>query len=302
MINKLFCLRTYNFVENIPVRMENTVLVPIDFSEQSLIALKQACHYAKQSGLSVTLLNVIKTSSGFWNVFSEDEKIQFQIKIEKKLRAEINKIKEKYGLDASLILRMGKVIEEIKRVSDYLEPKLTVIGTSSGSSITRKIIGSRALHTIKTSNFPVISIKGKVHSDTCENILLPIDGTKETLQKVDVAIEMAKAYNAKISLVSAIPTKKKKLKELVKTKLNDIEARLKEENIACTKEIIDTHDDKDKMAFEIIAYAHKMQADLIIIMTQREGGISDFFLGSLAQNIIYSSDIPVLTTKPKDIN
>ena len=64
-------------------------------------------------------------------------------------------------------------------------------------------------------------------------------------------------------------------------------------------EILKPEDDKGGMAKSIITFAHKVNADLIAIMTQEENGISDFFLGTLAQNIIFSSDIPVLTINPK---
>ena len=71
-------------------------------------------------------------------------------------------------------MRKGNVVDEILKIADYLSPNLIVMGTSSGKHISRKIIGSRALNIIKTSKCPVVSVKGKLHSNTCENILLPI--------------------------------------------------------------------------------------------------------------------------------
>jgi nucleotide-binding universal stress UspA family protein len=53
------------------------------------------------------------------------------------------------------------------------------------------------------------------------------------------------------------------------------------------------------MAKALLNYAHKVNADMVSIMTQQEHDISEFFLGSLAQNIIFSFDIPVLTITPK---
>ena len=282
--------------------MENTILVPVDFSEQSYTALKQACNLAQISNFSITLLNVIKEGSSLWRIFSDSEKLDFELKIEKKLKEIIKKHTEEYKIEIGSILRKGKVVDEIIRVSDYLKPKLLLMGSTSGTYITRKIIGSRTLHIIKTLDFPVISIKGQQNILQCRNILLPIDGTKETTQKVDLAILMAKIFNSEISLLSIVPLNNKVQKDAIIFKLNNICQRLKEEGIISKKEIIDSSSDNDKMASVIIDYAHTIKADLIIILTQSEDNLINFFLGSLAQNIIFSSDIPVLSSKPKLIN
>jgi len=59
--------------------MERTILVPIDFTEQSHIALKQACNLAQISNFSITILNVIKEGSSLWHIFSDNEKIDFEL-------------------------------------------------------------------------------------------------------------------------------------------------------------------------------------------------------------------------------
>jgi len=279
--------------------VENTILVPIDFSEQSMIALEQSYNLAKLSHSSITLLNVIKTGSSFWGIFSDNEKKDFELKIEQKLRKTAKSVEEKIGIDVGVIMRMGKVSEEILRVADYLAPKLIVMGTTSGINISRKIVGSRTLHIIKTSKYPILSVKGKDHTQGCENILLPIDATKETIQKVDLAIDLALLFKAKITVVSAISKSKKKHLKLISISLDEIKNRIEQSNIICDIETFYTSDSKDSMAKEIIGLAHKVNADLLMIMTQQEKGLSEFFLGSLARNIIFSSDIPVLTTIPR---
>jgi len=214
----------------------------------------------------------------------------------------ISEYQEQYNIEIGSILRKGKVVDEIIRVSDYLKPKLLVMGSTSGIHITRKIIGSRTLHIIKTLDFPVLSIKGHQSILQCKNILLPIDGTKETSQKIDLAISIAKLFKSEISLLSIVPSNNKAQKQAIITKLNSLIKRLKEESVVCREEIIEDVSDNDKMASTIIEYAHQINADLIAILTKSEDSLSHFFLGSLAQNIIFSSDIPVLSSKPKLIN
>ena len=279
--------------------MEKTILLPLDFSEQSLIALEQSYNLAKLSKASITILNVIKTTSGFWGVFSDEDKKEYEKKIEKKLKETAKKIDTEQGIDVRIIIRKGKTIEEIMRVSDYLTPMVIIMGTSSGKSITRKIIGSKTLHVIKTSKYPVISIKGKEFSTSCKNILLPIDASKNTSQKVDLAIKLAKIFKSKITVVTAISKKNLSLIEKVNATLSEIKSKIENNKIICETDFIHADDDKARMAKALLNYAHKVNADMVSIMTQQEHDISEFFLGSLAQNIIFSFDIPVLTITPK---
>jgi len=279
--------------------MEKTILLPLDFSEQSLIALEQSYNLAKLSKASITILNVIKTTSGFWGVFSDEDKKEYEKKIEKKLKETAKKIDTEQGIDVRIIIRKGKTIEEIMRVADYLTPMVIIMGTSSGKSITRKIIGSKTLHVIKTSKYPVISIKGKEFSTSCKNILLPIDASKNTSQKVDLAIKLAKIFKSKITVVTAISKKNLSLIEKVNATLSEIKSKIENNKIICETDFIHADDDKARMAKALLNYAHKVNADMVSIMTQQEHDISEFFLGSLAQNIIFSFDIPVLTITPK---
>jgi len=279
--------------------MEKTILVPIDFSEQSLIALKQSYNLAKLSHSSITILNVIKTGSGFWGVFSDDDKKEYELKVERKLKETAKNIADETGIDVHIITRKGNAYEEIMRVANYLKPMLIVMGTSSGAFIARKIVGSRTLHVIKTSDYPVLSIKGNPPLNGCRNILLPIDASKHTTQKIDFAIELAKIFNSKITVVTAISKSNISKIETVNATLLEISSKIRSEKIICNTDFIYAEDDKSKMAKALLKYAHKVKADIVTIMTQQERDISKFFLGSLAQNIIFSFNIPVLTITPK---
>tara|TARA_B100001142_G_C14197607_1_gene602448 strand:+ start:386 stop:634 length:249 start_codon:yes stop_codon:yes gene_type:complete len=48
----------------------------------------------------------------------------------------------------------------------------------------------------------------------------------------------------------------------------------------------------------IIDYSKDNEADLIIIMTQQENDFITYFIGSVAQSILYNSDIPVMSVFP----
>ena len=48
----------------------------------------------------------------------------------------------------------------------------------------------------------------------------------------------------------------------------------------------------------LIAYSKKMHAGMIVVMTQQETNITDFFIGSTARSIIQKSEFPILSIIP----
>jgi hypothetical protein len=48
----------------------------------------------------------------------------------------------------------------------------------------------------------------------------------------------------------------------------------------------------------VISYSNKIDADLIIIMTQQKKSFVNYYVGSNAQEIIFNSAIPVLSIIP----
>ncbi len=280
--------------------MENTLLVPIDFSKHALSVVQQSLILAKSSGLSLTLMTVLKTGEGWLWDDSEEEVRNYSLKIEHRLRTLAKDLQEESGVEIFTMIRKGKVVEEVLRIADYLNPICIVIGGSSSNSFTRKIIGSKALELIKMSSHPVISIKENVWAEKYENILLPIDATKRTDQKVDVAIRMAKLFGSKISILTAIDKYRPESIVEINKKLKLVEDNIREAGVECTSGYVETEGDLHIKASSILEYAHGVEADLMIIMTQQEKSITQFFLGTLAQHLIFTSDIPILTMNPKE--
>ncbi len=279
--------------------MENTILVPTDFSDQSLIALEQSYNISKLFNASITLVNVIRTNGSIWSVFGKEEKENLEKKILANLQLISSEIAEKKGIKVNCKVLKGKVVDSIIDLSNEIKPVFLVVGTTGDTNITRKIIGTRALRWIRETSCPVITIKGKNHRDGCENILLPLDLTKQTKQKVELTKKIASLFGSKIFVVSIIT--KKSANEIGEAELQLLQVKkdIIKDNISCETELLHSSKEPELMALKLIGYAHNIDADLIAIMTQQEKEFKEFFIGSQAQQIIFQSDIPILTVNPK---
>lgn len=277
------------------LKNNSKILVPIDFSEQSLIALSQSYNLAKNIKAEVVLLYVIDEVNPMVKMFIKGlDEIRGAVESNLKSLAD-EKIKET-GLKISTVVEEGKIYQVINDVAKKMEATFIVMGTKGVES--SKFIGSNALKVVKTAPCPVITIKGKEHNKGCGKIVLPLDLTKETSDKVNKAIEIAKIFDAEICAVSILLTGKDDVVSKLKDQLLLVQNYIIKNKVNCTAEMVKILKKDDKLSHAVIAYAEKIDADLIMIMTQQEKDIKEFFIGSHAREIINISDIPVLSVQP----
>jgi len=149
---------------------------------------------------------------------------------------------------------------------------------------------------VRESKHPIITIRGKEHREGCKTILLPLDLTKETREKVDKAIILAKLFKADIRVISILNTTDEEFENKLISHSNQVWKRIKEEGIKCS---IKTLRGKD-VAQMVLDYGKEVDADLIMIMSKAELSVKEFFIGTVAQHIINESEIPVLSYRPME--
>jgi len=275
------------------------ILVPLDFSEQSLIALDQSYNLARHTHAELALLYVIEEEP-IAKIFSTKSKSDknFEKQVKEKLETIASEINSKEGIKVSTYVSRGKIYEEIVNVAELINSVFIIMGTDGNTGIKKKFIGSNALRVIKDAPCPVISIKGKDHRKGCKNIVLPLDLSKETKEKVSNAIEVARYFDSQIRVVTIMSTSDEFLVKKHQRQLKQVKDFILEKGIKCTSESVKG----SNVAEEVLKYSKKVDADLVLIMTQQETDWTDLFIGSQAQQIINGSDIPVMSIRPTMTN
>ena len=98
-------------------------------------------------------------------------------------------------LTINTLVREGKVYRQIIDVSKTFACDSIVMGFSGVNGMER-FMGSTTTRVLKSSEVPVVIVKDVKSSLKYEKIVLPIDLTRESRQKVDWAIHLAKQYNS----------------------------------------------------------------------------------------------------------
>jgi nucleotide-binding universal stress UspA family protein len=278
-----------------------TILIAVDLEDRSLTRLDRSYPNLSFLAKKVILISVLENHS----FGSEEERDEFIASKNNQLTQIATSIQDKTGLSVDPILKIGKPAKEILKAADIFSVDLIAMSTHTHVDekyTKRNAIGSNTNHVVRESKVPVFTFNSNVHLNKIEKILLPLDLTVETKQKVTHAIQLAKSINASIAIVSVLDSLKLgDIRSELDQQLAQVKAFIEDEKIPCTAALIESKSGPKSVATTILNYSEKVGADLIMIMTQQENKLVEFFMGSSAQTMIRLSEIPVMSIIPKDL-
>jgi nucleotide-binding universal stress UspA family protein len=137
-----------------------------------------------------------------------------------------------------------------------------------------------------------------------DKILVPIDGSKNSIRGLEMAISIAMQSGATITCVyslSIIPRSEFQVGQMKKEWSKDIKKIMKEAEALVTQGGITFREKimRGDTGYNIIKLAHdkKENYDLIVIGSRGRGTMKELFLGSVSNYVVHSSKIPVLIVK-----
>jgi len=279
---------------------KNKIVVAFDFHQQSFIALEQVQSIAQFLKAEIILVYVIEPVDRITQLFRRDATIsKVRNKLEKSLKEVCYNTVSATGLKVSYLIGEGKVYDIIGNLADEIKPRFIVMGKNDADNGIKKYLGSNATHIIKESKCPVITLKGKEHKLGYKNIVVPLDLTKTTREKVFNAISLGLHYNSTIWLVSVLSGGIRFRQSRIYARLKKAQKTILDNGVPCNIRLYKKSDTPD---YEVVLeYSREIEADLIMIMTHQESGFREHYIGKFAYEIINSSEIPVMTVVPASI-
>jgi nucleotide-binding universal stress UspA family protein len=190
------------------------------------------------------------------------------------------------------------IISFIKKENNY---SLIVLGlkTNGKKNNTEDIAHLGIL--LENLSIPVVTLRAANFNKKYKHIVLPLDLTKETIQKVGKAIELSKlAGGATINVLSVLFTDDQFDVNKLTRQMIDVKTKIEKSGIECTAEIIRTSPEEDTLGNVIVDYAHKAEADLIIIMSASGNKKKSHDIDKEGWEIITRSDLPVMNIIPSN--
>lgn len=275
------------------------ILIPVDFSDTSMLALDHAVNLAKIENAKVYLLHVL--TAGSYNtmlsgLFSDGSDTKIKDAVSSKLNSIANDYKSKSGIEFEIVLSEGKVASQVVDIAHDLEVDIIVMGTHGVSGVEEFFIGSNAYRVVTSAMCPVLTVQSHAKTLGFKKILLPLDSSKNTRDKVSQAAKLAKSFDATIAIKMLITSNHEDEKNIFNLKLKQTQDFLDHHGIKHTSEFING----DDIADMTIEAANKEKADLIIILTEQEAS-TGLFMGKYAQRIVNHAKIPILAVTPMGI-
>ena len=135
--------------------MYEKILVPVDGSEHSKRALKEAIKLAKMTGGAITLLNVNPRGSSMASSHRQPKCEMVQNK-EKDVLVEGQKIAETEGILVETLLLEGQIVQQIVKTAKEGHYDLIVVGARGLSKLEEIMLGSVSHGVTETATCPVI--------------------------------------------------------------------------------------------------------------------------------------------------
>jgi len=276
------------------------ILIPTDFSQNSLKSLDYAIESTKKFPVEISLLwvNSIRSKD---ILISESE----EMSTEKAAVVYLQKIIEEYtpklpkGSKMSYHIRHGKVHLEVANHAKNDRVDLVVCCTHGASGFEEAYIGSNAYRIVMHCGCPVITVRPNYRFQASSKIfVMPIDSSVDTRQKVPFTCRFAKIMNSEIHILGLYTTKRtSSIRKDVDTFVAQTEQFLSKEKVKYTTNFREA----DNVTKATISYAESVDADLISIMTEQESSMLSFLLGTYAQQMLSTSNMPVLSIHPKEL-
>lgn len=261
------------------------IIVATDFSPVSDTAIEHALKLASVTKGEVFVLHVLVE-----NVGSEGAKLKIAKQLETK---NVGSVK------VSSMVRIGNFINVIGDAAAEVGAQLIMMGTHGTRGIKQSLLGSDAMKVVSNSEKPFIVVQNKGIKDSgYDNIIVPLDMTEDSKQKLDEVADIAKYFNSKIHIIAKHESDKslfQKLKNNVRFAKKYYLEKGVDMNITVTEP-------KSNFEKEIFKYAKDIDADLIaIINTLNFNILKGIFARREDQIISNDAEIPVLIVNPVDV-
>jgi nucleotide-binding universal stress UspA family protein len=262
------------------LKENSSILIPVDFSKQSLIAIEQSYNLAKFLKAKMIIMHASPASNH---------------EHEKELEEIVAKVIKESGQPAEYLNLKGDIYELIDKKAEELGCALIVIGLDTQVRFRSFLGGTNVSKFIKNAPCPVITMRSKDQRNSCSNILMPIDLSAESREKVGIAVQLAKYYKATIRIVSVFNPSDEKYENNLLPYLNQVKKFIKERGVDCTNRSIPS----TNPAEAIVTYANNNDIDLIVLMNKKDTSFGELMGGaSTSIKIVESSNVPVLSIHP----
>ena len=293
------------------------ILVPIDFSPESLKTLRYAKRLGERFKAKLHLVHVVTPPLALFPQPREALPSNFTQEMAANAVKRLQKIAAEFSLTSPpkrYTVRIGAPVSEINEVARITRAELIVIATRGYTGLKRAFLGSTTESVVRNAPCPVLVVRDKDESTSqrarraplqFRKILVPLDFSDASRLGLEYALGFAQEFRATVILfhsifVSAylmgnrhtahqVPTLIANQQEYARAEMEKLR-----ETISRKGGAVETNIAVGSPVEQIGNYVRKASVDLIITSTHGRSGWRRVFIGSTAERIVRYATCPVL--------
>jgi nucleotide-binding universal stress UspA family protein len=291
-----------------------TILHPTDFSRCAGQALDHALFLARQNGAALHLLHVVEIPAfglphlhGDYYAEARTRAMDEMWRMLQALPAE--------GVRVEPVVEPGPpAMPPAPVILDYArehEADLIVLGTHGRRGLARLFLGSVAEEVVHEAGCPVFTVREQATpfpAHPLHQVLVPLDLSEASVAALACAREMAVRYQAHLLLLHVVELPHlpdalgaeayvasdmpQRLAAFAHEKLDALTAGPEWEGVPLTRHVVQGH-----AAAEIVAFARKQGADLIVLASHGWSKATAFLLGGVTAKVMRAAACPVFIVR-----
>ena len=297
--------------------MDN-VLVPLDGSSFALQAVGPALEIVEKAGGTLHLVSVSDpdlTGAGL-----ADVELSYERALQDYLERVRSEILESGGSSVETRVLTGSPSDALVDEVGDRQIELVVLSTHGRGPLSRIWMGSVADRVVRRSPCPVLTVRPQEEPEPLglerpfemEHILVPLDGSEVGDVVLEHAAELARLFEARITLLSTIWIPRQISAEALphtewadrdsvmgdraesaRTRLEGIRERLEARDVRAQVVV----EKEAHPAETILEHSRAQDVDLIAMGTHGRGGVGRMVLGSVADKVFRAATVPVLLVR-----
>ncbi|MFD3003516.1 universal stress protein [Pontibacter toksunensis] len=283
--------------------MMKRILVPTDFSEEAHHAYEVAVSVARKAGTGIKLLHVVESVSyspsfsATGDVLTGNNMQQvYVLQLMEAMKVQMNKFLKSVdheGVPVVQELDVDRPISKIKRTIKEDNVDLVVMGSKGSSGLDEFLIGSNTEKVVRTAECPVLTVKHRHPDFNVREVVLASDFKREVGHAMERFKSFQALFGARLHLVYINTPGAFESSGNLFSKLEDTAKKYNLQNYSVN--IYNDVIEEDG----ILHFANDIRADLIMMATHGRTGLSHLLSGSIAEDLVNHTSIPVLTFQLK---
>ncbi len=256
------------------------ILTPIDFSENSMNALKYAIDFAKGSGSEIYVLHL-----------ADPDLLENDLKgnLSPEHLLDLLKTDKMFeGIKVTTIHKKGNVSEGILNASQKHDIDLVVMGTLGAGGVHRKLVGTNTTTVVDKSQCSVLVVPSEAKFSSIKKVVLAVDLEHRSDKLIVDIVNTMKLQQASILLAYVGIDEDHHFERDLEKLTDSIKKSTDYKKVLC--KVLHTTDFPDSLE----NFSKDIEADLIIMITHHRGVLESIFDPSETKSYAYHTTIPLM--------